>query len=67
MANTKKVLNAVSKSLVVVGGLTWGTLGAFDFNAVNKLLSGVPMLENGVYVLVGASTLYQGYYWLKKS
>lgn len=39
--------------LVVVGALNWGLVGAFQYNLVNALLGGWPMVERVVYVLVG--------------
>lgn len=43
--------------LVIVGGLNWG-LAVFNFNLVNQLLGGVPMLETIVYGLVGLAAIY---------
>lgn len=50
--------------LVVVGALNWGLvglsglLGGGDWNVVKMVLGGMPMLENLVYVLVGASGVW---------
>lgn len=43
--------------LVIVGGLNWG-LAVFNFNLVNQLLGGVPMLETIVYGVVGLAAIY---------
>lgn len=44
--------------LLIVGGLNWG-LTAFGINLVNMLLGSWPMLERVVYLLVGASAVYE--------
>jgi len=43
--------------LVIVGGLNWG-LAVFNFNLVNQLLGGVPILETIVYGVVGLAAIY---------
>ena len=52
--------------LVVVGGLNWGLVGAFNFNLVSSVLGGInlvsngvkiPILQNLVYILVGLSAI----------
>lgn len=57
-----KSVEQVGWVLVVVGALNWGLvgLGGFlgggnDWNVVNMVLGGASMLEDLVYVLVGAS------------
>ena len=52
-----KALHVIAFILVVVGGLNWGLVGAFDFNLVSKLLGAWPMVEKIVYVLVGLSAI----------
>ena len=50
--------------LVVVGAVNWGLyglgmlLGGTGWNVVNMLLGSWPLVENIVYVLVGASGLW---------
>lgn len=44
--------------LVIVGGLNWGLVGAFDFNLVDSLFGEGSALARIVYVLVGLSALY---------
>lgn len=51
-----KALNTVAMILVVVGGLNWGLVGAFDFNLVAAIL-GEGMIANIVYILVGLSAI----------
>lgn len=45
--------------LVIVGGLNWGLVGAFDFNLVNAIFGGVVWLEDLVYILVGLAAIYK--------
>jgi uncharacterized protein len=46
--------------LIVVGGLNWGLVGAFDFNLVDTLFGEMSLLSRVVYLLVGASAIYTG-------
>ena len=60
-------LDWVSLALVIVGAINWGLvgLGGFvgaNFNLVNLLLGGVPVVESLVYVLVGLAGLYELYF-----
>jgi uncharacterized membrane protein YuzA (DUF378 family) len=41
--------------LVAVGALNWGLVALLDMNLVMWLLGSWPMLEQLVYVLIGAS------------
>ncbi len=55
-------LDTVSKWLLVIGGLNWGLTGVggfikSDLNIVHMVLKSIPMLENLVYVLVGAAAV----------
>ena len=45
--------------LVIVGGLNWGLVGAFDFDLVAALFGDGSALSRIVYVLVGLSALWQ--------
>lgn len=54
----KKMVHAVMFLLVVVGGVNWGLVGLLDFNLVERLLGGMPMLVKVVYVLVGVSAVF---------
>lgn len=53
-----KALNSVAILLLVIGGLNWGLVGAFDFNLVTTLFGGFPLLVKLVYILVGLSAVY---------
>jgi len=44
--------------LLIIGGLNWGLIGAFDFNLVNTILGAWPVVETIIYILVGLSAIY---------
>lgn len=54
-----KYLEIITAILVIIGGLNWGLVGAFDFNLVTFLFSKVG-IEKLVYILVGLSAVWQG-------
>lgn len=43
--------------LVIIGGLNWGLVGAFNFNLVSAIF-GTSMLASIIYILVGLSAVY---------
>jgi uncharacterized membrane protein YuzA (DUF378 family) len=45
--------------LLIVGGLNWGLVGLFDFDLVAALFGEMSVISRAVYVLVGASALWQ--------
>lgn len=51
------VLNKVATVLLVVGGLNWGLVGAFDYNLVDSLFGAGSALSRVIYVLVGLAAL----------
>lgn len=54
-----KALNIITLILVIVGGLNWGLVGAFDFDLVASIFGEGSALSRLVYVLVGLSALWQ--------
>ena len=50
----------VAVALVIIGGVNWGLVGAFNFNLVETLL-GNGTFAALVYTLVGISALYMVY------
>lgn len=54
-----KMLHMAAYTLVIVGALNWGLVGAFNVNLVSMLLGSGTMLTNLVYVLVGLSAVYE--------
>lgn len=54
-----RAINSITLLLLIVGGLNWGLVGLFDFDLVAALFGEMSTLSRIVYVLVGASALYQ--------
>lgn len=54
-----RILNVITLVLLIVGGLNWGLVGAFDFNLVSALFGEMTRLSRIVYVLVGLAAVYQ--------
>lgn len=59
-----KNLHTVAWILVMVGAVNWGLVGVGgfvggDWNVVHLVLGSMPVLEALVYVLVGASGVYE--------
>jgi len=57
----KSALDWVAGILVIIGGLNWGLVGAFDWNLVSTIFGGGSVLSRIIYVLVGLSALYMIY------
>ena len=53
-----KALHMITFLLLVVGGLNWLLVGAFDLNLVTTIF-GDGTLTTVVYILVGLSALYE--------
>lgn len=53
-----KTANLIALILVIVGGLNWGLVGAFDFNLVETLFGEASALSRIVYILVGLAAVY---------
>jgi uncharacterized protein len=51
----------LAMALVIVGGLNWGLVGAFEFNLVDTLFGEMSALSRIVYILVGLSAMYLVY------
>jgi uncharacterized membrane protein YuzA (DUF378 family) len=45
-------------ALVIIGGLNWGLVGAFNFDLVATLLGDMSIFSRVVYGLVGISAAY---------
>ena len=59
MASVKKsVLDVIALILVIIGGLNWGLIGAFNFNLVDSIFGVGSVISMVVYVLVGLSALW---------
>ena len=53
-----KAVNFITILLLIVGGLNWFLVGAFDFNLVKALFGDMTLIARIIYVLVGVSALY---------
>jgi uncharacterized membrane protein YuzA (DUF378 family) len=55
-----KALNLITLMLIIVGGLNWGLVGAFEYDLVATIFGGEETAgARLIYVLVGVSALYQ--------
>ena len=52
------ILDWIALILLIVGGLNWGLVGAFNFDLVAKIFGYSSLLANIVYILVGLSAIY---------
>ena len=62
-----KVVTVIALVLLVVGGLNWGLVGAFDFNLVDSILGEGSALSRTVYVLVGLAAVWKAVVWMAHS
>jgi uncharacterized membrane protein YuzA (DUF378 family) len=53
-----KALHSVAIILVIVGGLNWLLVGAFDFDLVAAIFGEMSAVSRAVYVLVGLAAIY---------
>ena len=53
-----KVFNFLAVLLLVIGGLNWFMIGAFDLNVVAHFFGYATLVTRIIYVLVGLSALY---------
>lgn len=55
-----RTLNLITLVLVIIGGINWGLVGAFQFDLVAAIFGGQDAaLSRLVYILVGLSALWQ--------
>jgi uncharacterized protein len=54
-----KAINLITLILVIVGGVNWGLVGVANIDLVAALFGDGSILSRIVYVLVGASALWQ--------
>jgi uncharacterized protein len=59
-----KLLDTLTLTLLVIGGLNWGLVGIAQFDLVATLFGDMSALSRAVYALVGFSALYQAMQWL---
>lgn len=51
-------LNWIALILLIVGGLNWLLVGAFNFDLVAALFGPMSLLSRIVYILVGIAAIY---------
>ncbi len=54
-----KTVTLVAVVLLIVGGLNWGLVGAFDYNLVDSLFGEGSVLARVVYVVVGLAAVWK--------
>ena len=57
----KGMFDTIALLLVVVGGLSWGLVGAFEFNLVTAVFGTMPILVTVTYIFFGVAALYVAY------
>ena len=58
-----KTMDLLAATLLVVGGLNWGLVGAAQFDLVASLFGETSAMSRIVYVLVGTAALYAAVAW----
>jgi uncharacterized membrane protein YuzA (DUF378 family) len=53
-----KALHSIAIILVIVGGLNWLLVGAFDFDLVAAIFGDMSPASRVVYILVGMAAIY---------
>ncbi len=62
----KNALEGIAYILILIGGLNWGTIGAFRYNFVSEWLGFAPGLVTTIYLLIGISAFYITYDVIQK-
>ncbi len=50
-------IGKIAYILVIIGGLNWGLVGAFNYNVVDSIF-GMGAISMLIYILVGLSAIY---------
>ena len=58
-----KALDVIAAILLVIGGLNWFLVGAFEFDLVKFIFGSLPVIQRAVYVIVGLAAFYQIFQW----
>lgn len=53
-----KTLDLIALILILIGGLNWGFVGAFNFDLVATIFGSMTTVTRIVYSLVGISAIY---------
>jgi uncharacterized membrane protein YuzA (DUF378 family) len=52
------IFDVLMSTLLIIGGLNWGSIALFDFNFVSALFGADTPAANAIYLLVGLAALY---------
>ena len=58
-----KTLDVIAAILLVIGGLNWFLVGAFEFDLVQVVFGSLPLIKKAVYIVVGLAAFYQIFQW----
>jgi hypothetical protein len=58
-----RTLDVIAAILLVIGGLNWFLVGAFDFDLVKFIFGSLPVIQKGIYIIVGLAAFYQIFQW----
>ena len=58
-----KTLDVIAAILLVIGGLNWFFVGAFEVDLVKIIFGSLPFVQKGIYILVGLAAFYQIFQW----
>ena len=61
-----KHLELIAIILLVLGGINWGLVGAFNYNLVTTLLGDGSTMTRAVYAMVGLGALYEAFKMMQK-
>ncbi|HEY9676825.1 MAG TPA: DUF378 domain-containing protein [Drouetiella sp.] len=61
-----KNLELVAIVLLLIGGINWGLIGAFNYNLVTTVLGDGSTMTRVVYGLVGLGALYEAFKMMQK-
>ena len=53
-----KMMDMAALLIGIIGCVNWGLIGIANFNLVNFIVGGIPVLEMVIYLLVGLSGIY---------
>jgi uncharacterized membrane protein YuzA (DUF378 family) len=58
-----KKLDILAAVLLVIGGLNWFLVGAFECDLVHFVFGRFPAIQKIVYIVVGFAAFYQIFQW----
>lgn len=53
-----KALDTIALFLIIIGGVNWGLVGAFEYNLVDSIFGEGSGLSRVIYVIVGLAAIY---------